>query len=698
MKLGIVTLYGLENQGNRLQNYALLKALERHGACVETIACVTAISNKKERIKDVFEKRNGHITLRCRLDRIRKRKFKEFTNRYLNTRLIINESGKIPEKLSEDYDGFVCGSDQVWNPVFWRQNADSKELYNYMLEFAPEVKRFAYAASIGVDVIPPLWRYLFSEKLKQFSFISVREESGGMIVKQLTGKNPSVVLDPTLLLSVDEWNEIRSDKASEVYGNYILLYFLGDKDEEVREYIEHVSETYHLPIIDFFNQKHKDAYCADPGEFIGLIANAKCVFTDSFHASVFSMLYQVPFAVYSRHHSKVKNMNSRIDTLLNTFRLQERKSIFDDNVLFGCDYSNVSNLLKKSRADSEASIDHIIELSGHKERLPTREQSEIYPFAVGARSRNEAVIRKSSSGGIFYHIAHDVLDKGGVVFGAKFDDNFEVIHAECNSSEKLKDFLGSKYVQSSVGDTFHQVHMRLTEGRMVLYSGTPCEIAGLYSYLNKTGDMNKYRNQVLLVDIICHGVPSRKAWREYKNSIGSENAGIRSVNFRNKEKGWKKYNLTFMCNNGKKISKTRRNDPYMSAFLDNYILRPSCYDCKFKIVHRVSDLTIADFWSVEKYVPELFDDKGTSIVIINSPKGDKVFKGLDGLLETKDISLQTCIAVNSPYVQSVSCPQIREDFFVTDDLIGKLVKVTAPTVTEQLHHISGKVKRVLYGY
>ena len=697
MKIGIVTLYGLENQGNRLQNYALMKALERHGADVESIACLTKKSVNKEKIKNVLEKRNGRITLRDRRDKIRKDKFNEFTKRYLKTRLIINDSGKIPVDLSNEFDGFVCGSDQVWNPVFWRQNADSKDLYNYMLEFAPEVKRFAYAASIGVDVIPPLWRYLFSEKLQKFSLISVREESGRKIINQLTDKNPSVVLDPTLLLSVEEWNEIRSDKATEAYENYILLYFLGNMDEEVREYIAHVSETYHLRVVDFFNQKHRDAYCADPGEFIGLIANAKCVFTDSFHASVFSILYHVPFAVYNRHHSKVKSMNSRIDTLLDIFRLQERKSVFDDNILFGCDYSKVSDLLIKSKADSEAVIDHIIELARRKEAFSVPEQANAYPFAVGARSRDDAARNHSSSGGIFYHIAHYVLDKGGVVFGAKFDENFEVIHAECDSSEKLTDFLGSKYVQSSVGDTFRRVHMRLVEGRIVLYSGTPCEIAGLYSYLDKSGDMSKYRSQLLLVDIICHGVPSRRAWREYKNKIGSNNAGIQSVNFRNKEKGWKNFTLTIKCKNGKTYSKIRRNDPYMSAFLDNFILRPSCYDCKFKTVHRVSDLTIADFWSVEKYVPELFDDKGTSIIIVNTPQGEKAFRDLKEKLDTRDISLQICIAVNSPYVQSVSRPQIRENFFVTDDLIGKMIKVTTPTLKDQIRHFGGKVKRVLNG-
>ena len=287
------------------------------------------------------------------------------------------------------------------------------------------------------------------------------------------------------------------------------------------------------------------------------------------------------------------------------------------------------------------------------------EDEETLAYAV--INNNEKIRLESSSGGVFTALAENVIREDGIVFGAKFDSDFNVIHGYTDTIESLADFRGSKYVQSTIGDSYIDCKRFLEEGRNVLFSGTPCQIAGLKSFLNK-----EYEN-LLLIDIICHGVPSPLLWNEYKKYHEKKSASqIVKIAFRRKNDGWKQFSLAVTFDNASEYCQTLRQDAYLKLFLKDVCLRESCYDCKYKTEKRVSDITIADFWGVQNEYPELDDDKGTSFVITHSDKGKQ---SVEALMDCtiKKIPLETGAKYNPSYIYSVSKPKKRNRFF--EDLI-----------------------------
>lgn len=241
------------------------------------------------------------------------------------------------------------------------------------------------------------------------------------------------------------------------------------------------------------------------------------------------------------------------------------------------------------------------------------------PKAYLGINKNEEIREESSSGGIFTVIAQEILrDGNGIVFGAAFDENFIVKHIEICDEKELYKLRTSKYVQSDISNTYQRAESYLKKGKNVLFTGTPCQIEGLKSYL-----MKEYEN-LYTQDIICHGVPSPLIWEKYKNyrkKVDSKNP--ENINFRNKDNGWHEFNLKFSYDNGK-YSKSQNKDLYMKAFLDNLILRDSCYKCSFKKYNRNSDITLADFWGIENIKSKLDDNKGISLIIVNSKKGQSI--------------------------------------------------------------------------
>ena len=249
---------------------------------------------------------------------------------------------------------------------------------------------------------------------------------------------------------------------------------------------------------------------------------------------------------------------------------------------------------------------------------PAKENS---PLSVkGAKNRDESVRSTSSSGGTFFELAKAVISRGGVVYGCALDSELVARHIAVETLDGLAALKGSKYVQSDVGNTYREVKAQLITGREVLYSGTPCQIAGLKNYLGKEYD------KLLLVDVLCHGVPSPGVFADYLKML-EERFGSKpvSVNFRNKEKSWKRLYFEVKLENGKRYFTFCGYDRYMSMFLNNISLRPSCYDCRFTTVNRQGDITLGDFWGIGRKYPERDDDKGISLIIINSEKGEKAY-------------------------------------------------------------------------
>lgn len=298
-------------------------------------------------------------------------------------------------------------------------------------------------------------------------------------------------------------------------------------------------------------------------------------------------------------------------------------------------------------------------------------QKENKPEAYAIINKNEDVRSKSSSGGIFTLLAEEIIKNGGVVFGARFDDNWRVIHDYVEKVEELNIFRGSKYLQSDMGDSYQKVKEFLEQGREVLFTGTPCQIEGLKAFLRKDYD-NLYTQ-----DIICHGVPSPKVHDKYlQYQIKKFNAKkVKKLEHRNKDINWKDYCVKIEFDKGEYIESHNR-DPFMQAFLRDTILRDSCYDCQFKKKNRISDITLADFWGIDKVLPALDDNKGTSLVIINSQKGKEILEKIKDKITLQKVDFEEAIKYNQSMFKSVKKDSNREKFFEKLDEMefDKLVK------------------------
>ena len=241
-----------------------------------------------------------------------------------------------------------------------------------------------------------------------------------------------------------------------------------------------------------------------------------------------------------------------------------------------------------------------------------------------ARHISQDVLLESTSGGAFTAISDEILRQKGVIYGADYDEKFRVIHQRAETAEQRDRMRISKYVQSDIEDTYSQIKTDLQKGRMVLFTGTPCQAAGLRGFIGNSPLMDK----LYICDLICHSIPSPLIWEEYKQLLERENGGkLVSVQFRSKKYGWSRENSNkgFLFTTDKS-SEVKEDDRFYQLFFKvGTITRPSCSKCAFTDIHRVSDLTIADYFGIEKYSPEWFDPLGVSVILVNSPKGAALF-------------------------------------------------------------------------
>ena len=266
---------------------------------------------------------------------------------------------------------------------------------------------------------------------------------------------------------------------------------------------------------------------------------------------------------------------------------------------------------------------------------------------------------KSSSGGLFSLFAEKIIEEGGVVYGAGFDANFAVEHTCIEIAEDLNILRGAKYVQSRIGSAYRSIETSLIQGKKVLFTGTPCQIGGLKAYLAKDHD-NLY-----CIDIICHGVPSPKVFENYiayrEKKAG---ASTQQISFRGKKKGWRQYSVSFHFDNGTEYRQTLDKDLYMRAFLSNVCLRPSCNACRFKTLHRESDITLADFWGIQNVFPDMDDNKGTSLIFVNSIKGQRIFEQISKSVKCKEVDINQAVGYNTAAIASAEQNPKRQDFFL----------------------------------
>lgn len=304
-------------------------------------------------------------------------------------------------------------------------------------------------------------------------------------------------------------------------------------------------------------------------------------------------------------------------------------------------------------------------------------KKDVQPLAYACINLDDRVRLDSSSGGIFSLLAENIIDKGGIVYGAAFDKNGMVHHIGIEKKDDIRLLRGSKYIQSDMNHVFQDIKNQLENNRSVLFTGTPCQNAGLKSFLRKDCE-NLY-----CVDSICHGVPSPTVWKRYlaylENKLGKERRRESNPSFRAKHEGWVRYSVSIPFSHDTEYRKEHHQDSFMKLFLKNIVLRPSCYHCHFKPSTNISDITLADFWGVWDIVPEMYDDKGTSLSIVNSEKGKKLFDEIKGNMKYQAVDLQEAIHYNSSFYQSVKKPKGRKYFFEQVDKcdLEKLMDTTA---------------------
>lgn len=791
-KIGIVSCYFKDNYGSMLQAYATQKILDNMGLDNETLNIKENIDfakGKKEYYKSqifnytFIKSKLGMIWLKIykkinkKLGKniaIREKKYKEFRKEIRLTKAFHTYDEL--NKNATDYSTIIVGSDQLWLPV--NVVADY-----YTLNWVPDnINKVSYSTSFGISQVPDKYKDKYKKFLNRINYISVREDSGCKIVKELTGRDATLVCDPTMLLTREEWLDIQV-KEPIIKDKYILCYFLG-KNIEHRKFAERLKAKTGFKIVSLnhadeyvkYSDKFADIvpYDIGPKEFLNLIRNAEYICTDSFHGTVFSLINNKKFFTFERYSSKNGKVstNSRIYSLLGIMNLQNRilkgTEDIEKVVNYKIDFNVVNEKLSEFRESSKKfliqALEESIKIQKENDKIKyiqiddkskccgctacksicpknaiemeEDEEGFLYPVvneekcvncglcksvcpilnkikeqkkeqkAYLVNNKDEHIRFQSTSGGAFTAIAEYVIDKGGVVFGATFDENFYVYHTYITEKEEIIKFRGSKYVQSDLKNTFNEAKRFLDAGKFVCFSGTPCQIEGLKRYLRTDYD------KLITIDIVCHAVPSPKFWRTYL-SYQIDKLKIKNINtikFRDKSKyGYKYSTMTIEYDNNKKYSEGVETDPYLRAFFGDLSDRPSCYNCAFKKQYRVSDITIWDCFTVEEFDKKLDDDKGTTRVLIHSNNGKNIFEKIKNKFNYIEVDPQEIVrGVKEMYssvkenpkrtelwtaVNTLKPKEVVERYFPTNTIRVKTEKMIRTTLAKTTMY--KKVKKII---
>lgn len=732
-KVGFLAFLGT-NYGTVLQSFALNQAIKKLGYACEVIGCDEFRHRKSPDISLKNSNPKEYDTL------LMQKNFEYFINKWFHFNEIMS---KIPanavltdlqRKELSSFDAFVCGSDQIWKPKgFWF-------CAKRYLQFAPEEKRIGYAPSVGWNKVEmeavsniPQWRTWLSS----VKYLSTRERTGSALVEKMTGRPVTTVLDPTLLLSPEDWNAFFPEGvvSAEItqqlmHGKPYMLAYLLDTYNKYKDYVHHLANRLNLEIIwltgrDMSGPVQRNCATTDPSGFVQLIRNASFICTDGFHGTCFSVNFSKPFAVLSKNDT-TKN-DSRMQDLLDRLGINGRIIKPEDDPAEISAEMEYGSIQKKIHAEREHSLNYLSkslkEASKSRnglfttleniitETLPRAQKKFITPFkrttnhvpldnpnnctgcgacmnicptgaiqllpdkngflnpvvdeqkcihcgkclnncplrkrpqlylrekntkAYAAWATNPFIISRSASGGMFPLMAKWMFEHGGVAYGVAWDHKLNA-RTRCATNEKeLRPLCGSKYVQADTGYIFTDVKEKLQKGIPVLFSGTSCQIAGLYAYLGGDAEL------LITVDLFCGGTPSPMIFKKYltmrEKQIGSR---IIDIEFRSKkQRGWS-LGMVLKFANGKILHFPMQQDEYGILYNHHFIQRPSCYLCRFRgIENRWSDITIGDFWGIGRHGTSFSYDRtqGVSVVLTNSIKGKALFQSLTA--DTKNIVVE----------------------------------------------------------
>ena len=736
MRVGILTLFhGNNNWGGNLQGYALKAYIEDNfeNASVDLIkyhSSVNVIYKSKleqmeqygpsEIVKKISERVIKKKTPVDELLKKRNKFFEQFQNSYLTNKHVYTDEEL--QELANEYDCLICGSDQIWNPNVARPG--------YFLKGVTGTRKISYASSIARDRLSDKEARVMIPLIEKFDFISVREKTAKTILDSYFKGEKEIfeVLDPAFMRTREQWSEFIGSERYETEP-YALMFFFSDSSS-YRSRIEMYCQSRGLKLIGIphattyirsdEDENYEKAYDVGPVEFLRLFRDASYVFTDSFHGSAFSIIFQRQFCVFERDKNTKTSKNSRLYDLLAKFQLSNRliRNVENvDSVLKKeIDFKKINDILERERTVSGKFLKRALGDCERKQKkevtvadfqkksccgcglcvqvcpkkcieLQQDKEGFYYPFVKQSRcvkcghcvkkcvrtmqsnqsltetyigyNANEAVRKESSSGGIFNAIVSTFIDSGGVVFGAAFDDAYSVRHIRIESKENISQIMKSKYVQSDLKYVFDELAVELKNGHPVLFSGTPCQVAAVCQFADSLG----LREKLYTIDFICHGVPSPGVWKSYLGYI-SEKSEVSEVNFRDKSHaGWHDYYLHIKYGDNSQMNESHELNAYMRLFLSDRNIRPSCYYCNFKSDNYMSDLTLADAWKIEKEYASWADDKGTSLFIIRSHKGENLLAQCDSHLKLRKSNYEFWSRMNPSLVTRTQIGEGRKELF-----------------------------------
>lgn len=703
-----MTWYRYTNYGTSLQSTALFYSISKLGYDCSFINYrpQKRYYSKEEvfNIRIFWQKIIEHTINRAINDEPMKRKFDAFIDSRTKETIAAQNFPEL-EDLSNSFDAIVCGSDQIWSPVCF----DDK----YFLPFVNTNKKVAYAPSIGSSEIR---NKEIEKKMKDlissFNYLSIRETRGAELIKQMTDQNAKVVLDPTMLLTPEEWTQYaKISECETIRTPYIVCYFLGD-ESRYKSFVKSLSSQLSLPvyIIPVTNKqkvlKSAVPFHVGPAEFVSLIRNANYICTDSYHGMIFAILFHKCFSVFKRFKdSEEKDQNSRIYSLLNMLGLEERLVDSDKErpkIVANLDYTNVDKILQEKRTESKEYLESSLKLA--IENKPAKTDYTICAYCCGCgacttvcnqkaisikrdeygfwhylidedkcikcgackqvcpnfniiasdmqnsyslyafKSASNKVLKRSSSGGAGYELAKYLNNNGYVVYGCEYCINQNMarhIKIEPNDGGELGRLQGSKYIQSYSVSAINDL---ANENRQIAFFGTPCQNAAVDKILKKKGK----RENAVLIDLICHGVPSSFLWDKYiKDRNQKYHTGEHpKVEFRNKEYSWWRRLLLLLSQDEKyQYTCDEKKDDFYAFFRRPLCYMESCFECPYR-ERSAADIRIGDYWG-----PKYKHDKtGVSMVISNSDVGESIIHILsdNGCLAEKT-SLQQYWDVQYPF-------------------------------------------------
>lgn len=735
MKIGVVTPYDSSNFGAFLQAYCLKRTIEKMGHEVIHI---------RNRSDEEAKKLYYHEMPIGRKEKIMPWKYqkdKHFGEEKYNIFREAQAVFNVKTVNESEADLFILGSDEIWNinhKAFRNTHFWGKEM-NPVISYAP---------SIGNADIEEYGKYPeIVNCLNNLNLALVRDEKTKTMVESYSNTKVHTVCDPTMLLPVDEYYEHVEDEYIKTHDCLLVYAYKTIKKNEIKSIRETAKKLNLKTVACCFNHSWCDYQIqCSPLQFSSLIRQCKAVVTTTFHGTMFCLLNHANFASITvsvkttqllemcnlkskglrRDDVSTDNLTSclteethdmnQVDFIIENLRKKSIKLLEEainksdkENDIYDyqiCEYKDCTGCFACMNKCPKGAIKCVVDKEG--KTVPLIDAKKCikcglcrkvcpinYPIkknvpkeCFAAQIPDIENRKKSASGGIAAVLAELFIKQDGVVYGSSVQSGGKIEHIRATSEMEIQKFRGSKYVQSYVGNSYSNVKKDLDSGKKVLFTGTPCQIAGLKKYLGE----NECFENLLCVDIICHGVPPYQYLRQHINTIDS-NGDARNITFRG---GNLDFHLVLYDSDEKIIyDKDQYHDEYYYSFMKSYIYRRNCYECQYAVESRVSDITIGDFWGIDRDTLQTNMQGRISVVLINTEKGKKIFNEIKQNLTCEQRDLQEAVDGNPqlrrPAIKNKEYENFIQAYLKTSNF-DKAIKATS--VKKQIYIYDFKSNKV----